>query len=168
MSSTALPLPPALLPRAVQGYGPRGRPIGAPGDEQGSFAWASAGQIYSSARDMATFLTANLGELPDQRPIEDAMALAQQGVFTVNPRFTQGLAWQIISAGILTIVDKNGGLPTTSTYIGLFPKQKLGVVILANRGRQGATKIGRQILHALAQESSELQSEPLGEGAEPD
>ena len=134
------------------------------GDEQGNFAWASAGQIYSSARDMATFLTANLGELPDQRPIEEAMALAQQGVFTVNPRFTQALAWQVMRAGNLTIIDKNGGLQITSTYIGFAPQQKLGVVILANRGRQGATKIGRQMLHALAQE----QAEPLGEGAEPD
>jgi hypothetical protein len=33
-----------------------------------------------------------------------------------------------------------------------------------NRGRQHATKVGRQILHALAQEKSE----PLGEGADRD
>jgi beta-lactamase class C len=164
MSSTALPLPPALLGRAVQGYGPKGRPIGGPGDEQGNFAWAGAGQIYSSPRDMATFLVANLDELPDQGAIEAAMALAQQGVFTVNPRFTQGLAWQVISAGDLTIIDKNGGLPNTSTYIGFARQQKLGVVILSNRGQQHATKVGRQILHALAQEKAE----PLGEGAEPD
>jgi len=85
MSSTALPLPPALLGRAVQGYGPRGRPIGRPGDEEGVFAWTGAGQIYSSARDMATFLAANLDELPDHQPIEAAMALAQQGVFTGEP-----------------------------------------------------------------------------------
>jgi beta-lactamase class C len=92
------------------------------------------------------------------------MALAQQPVFKVNARFTQGLAWQIISAGDITIVDKNGGLQNTSTYIGLAPQPKLGVVVLANRGRQGATKVGRQILHALAQQTSE----PLGEGADPD
>jgi hypothetical protein len=42
------------------------------------------------------------------------MALAQRGVFTVNPRFIQGLAWQIISGGTLTIIDKNGGLSNTS------------------------------------------------------
>jgi beta-lactamase class C len=164
MTSTALPLPRALLSRAVQGYGPMGRPIGQPGQEGGNFAWPGAGQIYSSARDMATFLAANMGELPDQRPIENAMALAQQGVFKVNERFTQALAWQIINAGDLTIVDKNGGLQNTSTYIGLAPQQKLGVVILVNRGRQGATKAGRQILHALAQD----RAEPLGEGADPD
>jgi beta-lactamase class C len=164
MSSTALPLPPALLGRAVQGYGPRGRPIGRPGDEEGVFAWTGAGQIYSSARDMATFLAANLDELPDHQPIEAAMALAQQGVFTVNPRFTLGLAWQVMRAGDLTIIDKNGGLQNTSTYIGFARQQKLGVVILSNRGEQDATKVGRQILHALAQEMAE----PLVEGAEPD
>jgi beta-lactamase class C len=164
MRSTALPLPNALLSRAVQGYGPMGRPIGKPGEEGGNFKWPSAGQVYSSARDMATFLAANMGELPGHRPIEEAMSLAHQGVFTVNPRFTQGLAWQIVKAGNLTIIDKNGGLQNTSTYIGFAPQQKLGVVILANRGRQGATKVGRALLHALAQDAAE----PVGEGAEPD
>ena len=114
---------------------------------------------------MATFLAANMGELPDRRPMENAMALAQQPVFTVNPHFKQGLAWQVVSAGNLTIVDKNGGLPNTSTYIGFAPQQKLGVVILVNRGKQRATGIGRQILHALAQD----QSKPSTEGeADPD
>lgn len=164
MSSTALPLPRDLLNRAVQGYGPMGRPIGRPGEESGVFKWPGAGQIYSSARDMATFLAANMGELPEHHPLEDAMVLAQQGVFDVNPHFKQGLAWQVISSGNLTIIDKNGGLPNTSTYIGFAPQQKLGVVILVNRGKQHATGIGRQILHALARD----QSEPSSEGAEPD
>ena len=165
MNSTALPLSRDLLGRAVQGYGQMGKPIGRPGEESGTFKWPGAGQIYSSSRDMATFLAANMGELPDRRPMENAMALAQQPVFTVNPHFKQGLAWQDVSAGNLTIVDKNGGLPNTSTYIGFAPQQKLGVVILVNRGKQRATGIGRQILHALAQD----QSKPSTEGeADPD
>jgi len=165
MNSTALPLSRDLLGRAVQGYGQMGKPIGRPGEESGTFKWPGAGQIYSSSRDMAAFLAANMGELPDRRPMENAMALAQQPVFTVNPHFKQGLAWQVVSAGNLTIVDKNGGLPNTSTYIGFAPQQKLGIVILVNRGKQHATGIGRQILHALAQD----QSEPSSEGeAEPD
>ena len=164
MNATALPLPRALANRAVQGYGPNGRPIGEAGAAQGTFDWPGAGQIYSSPRDMAVFLTANLGELVDQRPLQAAMALAQQGVFTVNARFTQGLAWQVIKGRNLTIIDKNGGLNNTSTYIGLVPQHKLGIVILANRGRQPATRIGRHILHELAQEKSD----PPGEGADPD
>jgi beta-lactamase class C len=109
---------------------------------------------------MVTFLAANLGELPGHGPIENAMGFARQGVFTVSPRLTIGLAWQIVSAGNFTIIDKNGGLQNTSTYIGFAPQKKLGVVILVNRGKQHATGIGRQIIHALAQE----QSEPSREG----
>jgi len=165
MTSTALPLPRDLLDRAVQGYSPKGGPIGRPGMERGTFKWRGSGQIYSSARDMATFLTANLGELPDHQPIENAMALAQQPVFTVSPRLSIGLAWQNVHTGNLTIIDKNGGLDTTSTYIGFAPQQKLGVVILVNRGKQQATIYGRQIIHALAQD----QSAPSNEGeANPD
>jgi len=160
MTSTALPLPGDLLGRAVQGYSPAGKPIGRPGMEGGTFEWPGSGQIYSSSRDMATFLAANLGELPCHGPIENAMAFTHQGVFTVSPRLKIGLAWQIVSAGNLTIMDKNGGLNNTSTYIGFAPQQKLGVIILVNRGKQHATGIGRQILHALAQD----QSEPSTEG----
>jgi beta-lactamase class C len=160
MNSTALPLPRDLLGRAVQGYGPQGQPIGKPGMEGGTFEWPGSGQIYSSARDMATFLTANLGEVANHGPIENAMAFAQQPVFTVGPRLKIGLAWQIVSSGNLSILDKNGGLNNTSTYIGFAPQMKLGVVILVNRGKQHATGIGRQILHALAQD----QSPPSTEG----
>ena len=159
MTSTALPLPRDLLGRAVQGYSPTGQPSGRPGEEGGTFEWPGSGQIYSSSRDMATFLAANLGELPDHRPIESAMALAQQPVFTVGPRLKLGLAWQNVPAGNFTIIDKNGGLNNTSTYIGFAPQRKLGVVILVNRGKQHATGIGRQILHALAQDQSEPSSE---------
>jgi beta-lactamase class C len=87
------------------------------------------------------------------------MGFAQQPVFKVSPRLSIGLAWQIVSSGNLSILDKNGGLNNTSTYIGFAPQRKLGVVILVNRGKQHATGIGRQILHALAQENSEPSNE---------
>ena len=159
MNSTALPVPRALLGRTVQGYGHGGSPIGRPGEEQGTFKWPGAGQIYSSGRDMAAFLAANMGELAGHGAIENAMAFAQQPVFTVSPRLKLGLAWQNVSSGNLQILDKNGGLNNTSTYIGFAPQRKLGVVILVNRGKQHATGIGRQILHALAQEKSEPSTE---------
>jgi len=91
------------------------------------------------------------------------MTFAQQPVFTASPRLKLGLAWQNVSSGNLRILDKNGGLNNTSNYIGFALQRKLGVVILVNRGKQHATGIGRQILHALAQEKSQ----PSNEG-EPD
>jgi len=163
MASTDLPLPRDLLGRAVQGYGSQGQPIGNPGMEGGDFEWPGSGQIYSPARDMVTFLTANMGELANHGPMENAMALTQQPVFTVNPHFRQALAWQNVTSGNLTILDKNGGLPNTSTWIGFAPQRHIGAVIFCNRGKQPATRIGRQLLHALAQE----QSQPSNEG-EPD
>ena len=114
---------------------------------------------------MSVFLTANMGELPGHRELQDAMAVAQQGVFTVNPRFTQALAWQIVQRDDLTVIDKNGGLPVTSTYIGFAPAAKVGIVILENRGRQKATRVGRQILRELARA---MTLDPPDEGADPD
>jgi beta-lactamase class C len=128
MSSTALPLPRDLLGRAVQGYSPQGQPSGKPGMEGGTFQWRGSGQIYSSARDMATFLAANMGELADHGPIESAMGFAQQPVFKISPRLSIGLAWQVVSSGNLSILDKNGGLNNTSTYVGFAPQRKLAEV----------------------------------------
>ena len=159
MTSTALPVPrgnargqlaPELRRRAVQGYNADAKPVGEPGNEQGAFNWPGTGQIYSSPRDMARFLAANLGTLADNRELQAAMALAQEGVFTVNPRFTQALAWQRVKNEDLLIVDKNGGLNNTATYIGMIPQRRLGIVILSNCGGEPATRIGRQIMLALA------------------
>jgi beta-lactamase class C len=159
MTSSALPVPranargqlaPELRRRAVQGYNSDAQPVGEPGNQQGMFNWPGTGQMYSSARDMARFLAANLGALPDNAPLRDSMALAQQGVFTVRPRFTQALAWQRVKNDGLEIVDKNGGLNNTATYIGMIPSARLGIVILSNCGGEPATRIGRQIMLALA------------------
>jgi beta-lactamase class C len=159
MTSTVMPVPagnsrgqlaPEFRRRAVQGYSYEARAVGEPGNIQGTFNWPGTGQMFSSARDMAVFLAANLGELPDHRPLQEAMGLAQQGVFTVGPRFTQALAWQLVRNDDLTIIDKNGGLNNTSTYIGMIPQKRLGIVILSNCGKEPATRIGRQIMLALA------------------
>ncbi len=114
---------------------------------------------------MATFLAANMGELADHGRNRKCNGLCSATRLHGKSASQLGLAWQIVSSGNLRILDKNGGLNNTSTYIGFAPQRKLGVVILVNRGKQHATGIGRQILHALAQEKSE----PSNEGEpEPD
>ena len=71
-------------------------------------------------------------------------------MFTVNERFTQALAWQVVGNGDITFVDKNGGLNNAATYIGMIPRKRLGIVVLSNCGREPATRIGREIMLALA------------------
>jgi beta-lactamase class C len=142
-------IPEALRRRAVQGYTSEGVPIGAPGDLQGYYHWLGTGQMYSSARDMAVFLMANLGELPDRGRLQEAMRRAQRGVFPTGRGIDQALAWEV-RKGEQTIVDKYGGMNNASAYIGLIPERKIGVVILVNRGSMPVTDAGRGIILALA------------------
>jgi beta-lactamase class C len=133
----------------VQGFADDGTPIGVPGDIQGYYHWPGTGQMFSPARDMARFLAANLGELP-QAGLDAAIARAHRGVFPIEQRIGQALAWEINDNAEFTIVEKNGGLNNASTYIGMIPSRRLGIVILSNRGNQFPKDAGRAILLALA------------------
>jgi beta-lactamase class C len=167
MTDTTLPLgdengrarlAPRFLERAVQGYSEEGETIAAPGDVQGYYHWPGTAQMYSSARDMARFLAANLGELPVDPRVQAAMLLAQRGIFPMSRLVTQALAWEV-DRGPPLIVEKNGGLNNATAYIGMMPAEKLGVVILSNRGSNNAgARIGRRImLRLLALSSIEAQ-----------
>jgi beta-lactamase class C len=158
MDSTAVPrgdtprgqLSPEQRRRAVQGYSEDGERIGEPGDQQGYYHWPGTGQIYSSARDMALFLEANMGERPIERPLRDAMELAQRGVFRISPHNVQALAWEISNGDEPTIIEKYGGLNNAASYIGMMPSRRLGIVILTNRGNQYPNDVGRAIMLELA------------------
>jgi beta-lactamase class C len=167
MADTTLPngdengrdqLAPVLLERAVQGYSKEGETIGAPGDVQGYYHWPGTGQMYSSARDMACFLAANLGELPVDPTLQAALQLAQRGIFPMSRRVTQALAWEV-DRGPPLIVEKNGGLNNTTAYIGMMPAEKIGTVILSSRGSDNAgALVGRRImLRLVALSSAEMQ-----------
>ena len=98
---------------------------------------------------MALFLAANLGEMPVEQSLREAM-LAQQGIVTIGPRNRQGLAWEISFGDEPTIIEKYGGLHNASAYIGMMPRRKLGIVILGNRGNQYPNEVGRRIMLDLA------------------
>ena len=126
MADTTLPtigengrtlLPLRLRQRSVQGYSDEGEPVGAAGDVQGYYHWPGTAQMYSSARDIARFLAANLGDFSVDPVLEAAMRLAQRGVFPMSRRVTQGLAWEV-DRGPPLLVDKNGGLNNATTYSG--------------------------------------------------
>jgi beta-lactamase class C len=159
MRSTTLPrrddgprgaLSPEQRRRAVQGYGYDGTPVGAPGDQQGYYHWPGTSQMFSSARDMAVFLAASLGESPLEPSLRAAMELAHQAVLTIGPHNRQALAWEIVVGEAPTVIEKYGGLDNASAYIGMMPSRKLGVVILGNRGNLYPAEPGRALLIELA------------------
>jgi beta-lactamase class C len=156
LSSTALPthrnavaqLPTELMRRVVQNHDENGRRVGKPGNVQSFYHWAGTGQMFSSARDMGTFLAAQLGEVSEPAVLPEAVALAHKPVAANPPSFLQALAWEV-RKGALTIVDKNGALDNTSSYIGLAPDRRIGLVIMSNRGDQYVAKVGRRTLLRL-------------------
>jgi len=135
---------------AVQGYSESGEPLGEPGSQESYYRWPGTGQMYSSGRDMAVFLAANLGELPVERSLRAAMNLAHQDVWIIGPRNRQALAWEVLRVDAPTITEKYGGLHNASAYIGMMPRCRLGIVILGNRGKQYPNEVGRRILLELA------------------
>jgi beta-lactamase class C len=156
LSSTSLPphrnavaqLPPELMRRVVQNHDENGRRVGKPGNVQSFYHWPGTGQMFSSARDMATFLAAQLGELSEPAILPEAVALAHKPIAANPPNFLQALSWEV-RKGALTIVDKNGALDNTSSYIGLAPDRRIGLLIMSNRGDQYVAKVGRRTLLRL-------------------
>lgn len=146
MQSTFFEIPEHVRERLVQGYGENGQPV----PRTPNRGWPAGGYLCSSGRDMAQFLMANLGECPDRPKVTKAMQFAQQPFFKVSDRMAQGLAWQRVDLGGELVIDTNGGLSGTSTYIGMIPQRKIGVVVMANRGKSQATQVGRQLLLRLA------------------
>jgi beta-lactamase class C len=96
---------------------------------------------------MGIFLAAQLGELNEPDILPEAVALAHEPI-AATPNFLQALAWEV-RRGALTMVDKNGALDNTSSYIGLAPDRRIGLVIMTNRGDQYVAKIGRRTLLRL-------------------
>src|SRR5262249_57070409 len=133
---------------------------------QGFDHWPGAGQMFSSARDVATFLPAQLGEVSEPAELREAVKLAHRPIAANPPSFLQAQAWEV-RPGALTIVDKNGALDNTSSYIGIAPDRRLGMIIMSNRGDQYVAKVGRRTLLRLGLAAGVAVNE-LKEPAEPD
>lgn len=111
-------------------------------------AWPGGGALRSTSDDMLKFLLANMGiEGPPE--MLQAMQIAQKGIFKVNNHLTLGLGWQRFTKDGLLYIDKNGGVEGFSSYIGWIPNQKIGIVLLANKGKTQITQLGRHILSSL-------------------
>jgi beta-lactamase class C len=104
MTETVLPNHPLdgehePLANAVQGYGGDGAPIGVPGNQQSYYEFPGTGQVFSSARDLAVLLAANLGDIPVEPGLAAAIQLAQKPVFRFAPQNQQALAWEVNDYG---------------------------------------------------------------------
>jgi beta-lactamase class C len=140
----------AWMQRAVQGYSDQGMAIGPIGDQQSYFDFPGTGQMFSSPRDLATFVAACVDGRSMDPHLREALRITQHEIFRIDEKFGQGMAWETVRLPGVTVVDKPGGLNNASGYIGLVPARRIGIVLLANRGEYPHEIARYKILPALA------------------
>jgi beta-lactamase class C len=140
----------AWMQRVVQGYSDQGLAIGPPGNQQSYFDFPGTGQIFSSPRDLSTFVAACVDGRSVEPHLREALRMTQHEAFRVDDTFGQGLAWETVRLPGVTVVDKPGGLNNASGYLGLVPARRIGIVLLANRGEYPHEIARYKILPVLA------------------
>lgn len=156
MRSTFVDIPNYLKVNYAQGYNPQGQPA-----KPWKLFLPGGGALHSTATDLLFFLEANLGQTSDPL-LNQAITLSHQGFFRVNNYLTIGLAWQLFPSGTDLIIDKNGGLPGFSSYIGFILEKNVGIVFLANKSKINSTQFGRKLLKKLTEISAGYRQDGTG------
>jgi CubicO group peptidase (beta-lactamase class C family) len=144
-------------PRLARGH----RPNGEPAPPWPIYAWAPAGALRSTARDLARFVAASLNEpsldgVPIPAELRAGIALAQRPVFRMpNGATFQALAWvvrpfQAIEDNPLRIVFKDGGTDGFSAWVGVNPGKRAGAVLLINGSGRRPGEIGMKLIGHMA------------------
>jgi CubicO group peptidase (beta-lactamase class C family) len=142
MKSTAITLSEPLRQRLAPGHDSQRKSV-----SNWDFpAMAGAGALRSTADDLMTFVSANLGQI--RSPLAPAM---DSMLKTRRPTGMSGLdialGWHISSKDDRQIVWHNGGTGGYRSFIGFDPKAKTGVVVLANMFTEnGVDDIGQHLL----------------------
>jgi D-alanyl-D-alanine-carboxypeptidase/D-alanyl-D-alanine-endopeptidase len=107
---------------------------------------AGAGALRSTANDLLTFLSGNLGLT--RSPLAPAMsAMLKTRRPTGNAGVDIALGWHVTNTGMSQIVWHNGGTGGYRSWIGFDPARNAGVVVLANTYTDiGGDDIGRHLL----------------------
>jgi beta-lactamase class C len=106
--------------------------------------------VFSSPRDLSTFVAACVDGRSVDPHLREALRMTQHEAFRVDEKFGQGMAWETVHLPEATVVDKPGGLNNASGYLGLVPARRIGIVLLANRGEYPHEIARYRILPALA------------------
>jgi serine-type D-Ala-D-Ala carboxypeptidase/endopeptidase len=105
---------------------------------------AGAGALRSTARDMLTYLAANLDTTSALgRAMRDAHTPRREAG---SPTMRIGLAWHILSRPVGSIVWHNGASGGYRSYAGFDPVRRVGVVVLSNLVSANVDDLGFHLL----------------------
>jgi CubicO group peptidase (beta-lactamase class C family) len=148
MTSTGFALAPALASRLASPHSSAFRLAPTPAWDF-TEAFAGAGALRSTANDLLTFLSANLGYT--KTPLSAAMARMATGRGGGRDNARIGLAWNIEAADGVEIVWHGGASYGSRAFAGYEAKSRVGVVVLSNyNSGSGIDDIGRYLLNPAA------------------
>jgi len=104
-----------------------------------------SGGLYSTAKDMLSWLSFNLGK--ETTSLNTLLPIMQRDYFTFK-KFRVGLGWLISPEGRYFI---QGSLFGFTAYMAIVPDSDIGVVLLSNQGDISLESLGADILEVLAQ-----------------
>lgn len=125
MDSTVISLPEELKERLAKGHNKAGE---VPNWDIPTLA--GAGAIRSTAYDMLTFLSANMGIKASK--LSAAMEMSRKAYVNAGKSLKVGLGWHISDNGKTQIIWHNGGTGGYRTFCGFIKDKKIGVVVLSN------------------------------------
>lgn len=142
MKSTIVKLDDASKQRLAPGHDAQGRRV----SNWDLPTLAGAGVLRSTADDLLTFISANLGLTKSS--LAPAMAsMLKTRRPTGTPGLEIALGWHVATKGDFEIVWHNGGTGGYRSYIAFDPRRHTGVVVLANMFTdRGVDDIGRHLL----------------------
>lgn len=125
MDDTRISLTSAMKKRLAKGHNPAGEV-----PNWDIPALAGAGALRSTAKDMLTFLAANMGIT--STPLMQAMDMSHRPRFGAGKNMDVGLGWHIRKNMKTQIIWHNGGTGGYRAFCGFIKDQKIGVVVLTN------------------------------------
>lgn len=137
--------------RLATGY-EKGRGISPLESEKIYSVFIGAGGLYSTAQNMLSFLSFNMGK--EKTSLNAILPLMQHSYHEFR-NFRVGLAWTITPfSTAYDLYSIQGLLFGFGSYMGIVPDADIGVVVLSSQGDLSAEPLGEKILKLLSRNES--------------
>lgn len=140
MMDSRIRMSPEQSSRHADGHSATGQKI--PTRELPATYWP-AGALRSTLNDMLKFLKVNIA--PDQGKLGKAILMTHKPRVPSIPHTWTGLAWNVTSTGVSSVIWHEGQIQSHYAFIGLVREQGIGAVVLASSGIP-LTDVGLHIL----------------------
>ena len=108
---------------------------------------APMGFIYSTARDLARYLSSYMTDEPFIP--KELMARMHEPVWNLDNEEGYALGWGTLRKGNLMMIEHGGGFPGVRSYVCMVPAKGIGAVVVSNHDETPAREICDAVMERL-------------------